>query len=141
MKNPTRIDVLRRAIKDLIHRQPIHVHIWVLVSGNGFDAPFSYAFSYSYVGAFADTGRETFRDFFARDGGSVAMKNFVVILPYVSITYPIPKRGDRMILYTLSGTEYARVWVNFVQPRAVETVGKTNNRIYAVECHVERELG
>lgn len=141
MKNPIRVDTLRRATQRFVDMQPIHAHIWVVVAGDGIDIPYSYAFSYSYVGAFADTGRETFRDFFARDGGSVAMKNFVVVLPYVSDSYPIPVRGQQMILYTMSGTQYARVWVNFVQPRTVETVGNTGNGIYAVECHVERLEG
>lgn len=140
MKNLIRVDTLIRAFNRLINTQPIHIQTWVQVSGNNFDSAPSYAFSYSYVGAFADTGRETFRDFFARGGGSVAMKNFVVILPYIS-GKPIPRRGDQMILYTMSGQEYERVWVNFVQPRTVETVGNSANGTYAIECHVERLEG
>lgn len=140
MRNLIRADTLIRAFNRLINSQPIHVQTWIQVAGNNFDAAPSYAFSYSYVGAFADTGRETFRDFFARGGGSVAMKNFVVILPYVS-TKPIPRRGDQMILYTMTGEQYAKVWVNFVQRRTVDTVGNSTNGTYAVEVHCERLLG
>lgn len=138
--NPIRFDLLRRAFNRLAQMSPIHAQVWVVVDGDGYSNPYSYAFSYSWIGALADTGRETFRDFQSRNSGNIAMKNMVILLPYIA-GKPTPTRGQQLILYTPSGALYARMWVNFVQPRAAETPGSSTNGVYAYEIHAERQEG
>ena len=136
MANILRPEFFRRAINRFIQQQPIHVQAWIMVSGDGLLTAPSYAFSYSYLGAIADTGRETYRDFQARGGGSVAMKNIVVTLPHHA-DKPVPRRGDELKLYWQDGTLYGRVKTNFVVQRRNDTAGVSRNTTWAIECHCE----
>ena len=136
MPNILRPEFFRRAIQRLIDQQPIHVQAWVMVSGDGILTAPSYAFSYSYLGAIADTGKEIFRDFQARGGGSLSMKNIVVTLPYTA-NKPVPRRGDELKLYWQDGTLYGRVRTNSVIERRNDTPGVNRNTTWAVECHCE----
>lgn len=136
MKNLARVDVFNRAIRRMINLQPIHVQVWSVVGGDGLVTPQSYGLLASYIGAIADTGKQVYKDFFDRGGGSVAGKNFVIVLPYDQ-SKPIPKRNQEMVLYDINGNEYARVWVIFVTTYSAATIGSSQNGIYKIECVVE----
>lgn len=136
MSNLLRPSVFREKIRQLISLQPIHCQTWVLVSGGGFDAPPSYAFSYSYVGAVADAGQLTYRDNRQFESGSVANKTYVVILPYEQ-GKPVPRKNDMLILYRMDGSIYARAWVVSAQSYDVGTVGVSDSGIYKHEVFVQ----
>lgn len=136
MANILRPEFFRRAINRFIEQQPIHVQAWIMVSGDGLLTAPSYAFSYSYLGALADTGKEVFRDFQSRGAGSVSMKNVVVTLPYQA-GKPIPRRGDELRLYWQNGTLFGRVRTNGVYERRNDSVGVSSNTTWAIECHCE----
>lgn len=136
MANILRPEFFRRAINRFIQQQPIHVQAWILVSGDGLLTAPSYAFSYSYLGALADTGRENFRSFQSRGAGDVTMKNVVITLPYVS-GKPTPRRGDELRLYWQDGTLFGRVRTNSIIERRNDTAGVNRNTTWAIECHCE----
>ncbi len=135
-KNLLNLGVLRKAVSRLVNTQPIHVQTWIAVSGDGLTGVQSYAFSYSYVGAISDVGREVFRDLEGKGSGSISVKNMVITIPYIS-GMPMPQRYNQLILYRMDGTQFNRVRVLSIVPREAGTSGKSNNSIYAIECHVE----
>ncbi len=131
-RNILNVTRLRRAIHTMIGLQPVHVQTWVVVAGDGLVSPQSYAYSYSYVGMIADLGRQVLRDFAERGAADVGPKPIVVILPYIA-GKPVPRKNDKVILFRMDGSEYARFWVNHVAQYDVETPGSTENAIYKTE--------
>lgn len=141
MRSTLNLASLRRWISWFIHQQPVHLQTWISVSGGGFDSPYSYAFSYSYVGGIADDNQQTFKDTTDfRSGGTVVAKSFVVILPYEE-GKPVPKKGQMVILYRLDGTIYARAWVIFSQSYDAGRIGTTTSTIYKHEIHCQLIYG
>lgn len=134
--NLIRTDVLRKAVDRLIQTQPIQLQVWSLVAGDGLVTARSYGFSTSYVGAFADTGREVFRDAQGRGSGSAAVKNFVVTIPYIA-GRPVPQRNDHIVLYRMDGTQLPRMRVLFIVSRDAGYTNSTTNTVYAHEIHAE----
>ena len=137
-KSVLNVNNLRQWHKWFAYQQPVHVHRWIVVGGNGFDTPYSYAFSTSYLGGIADGTQEVFKDsgLTGNSAGSVASKNFVIVIPHDPGMTP-PNKGDMLILYRTNGDVYARVWTVFVQPYDTGIVGSTADTVYKYDVHVQ----
>jgi len=102
----------RRLMKDMIDDQPIVIHRYVMISGDGVTSGYSWSWSGSWKGRRDTLGREVW---FTEPGpvsSRVAKRSYNVLIPYTKEFPVTPTMGNKIELVDMNGVSEGVYLVN-----------------------------
>jgi len=125
---------LRPDVQDIINDQPIVVHRYVLLAGDGVTTGNSWSWAGSWKGRRDTLGRDVW---FAQRNvlGEAAQRTYTLLLPYTADANPITV-GQRLELYGLTGASLGVFLVTWVL-----AYQDSSGAVWKVELNIEEYQG
>lgn len=125
---------LRKDIKSIIDDQPLIVHRYILLAGDGVTTGNSWSWAGSWRGRRDTMGRSVWYTQ-RNELGEAGQRMYTLLLPWTANNREI-EVGQRVELYSLAGTsegEYILTWVDINRD--------SYGNIWKVECSIEEYQG
>ena len=121
----------RKLVNSMIKDQPIVVHRWVMLSGDGVSSAFSWSWAGSWKGRKDTLGREVWFTMPGPVTARSAKRSYNVVIPYSEDWPSTPKMNDKIELVDTGGNSEGVYLVNN------STEYKDGDEVWKVDLNVQ----